>query len=454
MTCAAGLFAVACGPPFAVSPALSLQFDTDPYSGLNRPDSAIAVGPNHVLTAVNFQMQVQNLDGSNPTKTSIGTSFFPGDPTNSIGDPRVIYDAADDRFIMSWLGFRYPNQGTPDSWCDVAVSATNDPRGAWNKYSFHVQRSGMKQMDFDSLGYDNNAIYVTGRVRDAAGSMVVGNRMVIVDKAKALTGAMLTPIYVDDIALPNNAGLAEIIKPVEPLDTAALNGPTFFLTQSGQSQLVLYTLTDPLGAHSFTETTIPITTWAPPSTTAPQEGGPALPDEDAGFVLQKTTQRNGVIWSAQTVSMSGNSGDRAGVAVYKIKAATAKLVNQYAINDPQLSFFMPAVVPDSMGNAAVVFAASNANSFASILYARYEAMTDQFDAPYVVAEGTTHFDGAAWGDYFDAAGDVQSGNQVWLHGELAVNATTWKMQAARVPTEAPPLMCKVHYLPTGLSCGN
>src|SRR5215831_5225430 len=137
MTCAAGLYA--CQPQLDVSPDPNLQFSTNPFSGLNRPDSAIAVGPNHIVTAVNFQMQVQNLDGSNPTKTAIDSTFFTGDPTNSIGDPRLIYDAADDRFIMSWLGFRYPKQGTPDSWCDVAVSATNDPRGAWNKYSFHVQ---------------------------------------------------------------------------------------------------------------------------------------------------------------------------------------------------------------------------------------------------------------------------------------------------------------------------
>src|SRR5215831_16814710 len=115
MTCAAGLYA--CQPQLDVSPDPNLQFSTNPFSGLNRPDSAIAVGPNHVVTAVNFQMQVQDLNGNNPT--------------NSIGDPRLIYDAADDRFIMSWLGFDYPGQKGPtdtgDSWCDVAVSATNDP---------------------------------------------------------------------------------------------------------------------------------------------------------------------------------------------------------------------------------------------------------------------------------------------------------------------------------------
>src|SRR5437762_13349279 len=62
MTCAAAIVVVGgCGPGgpggqpcklTAVSPAPNLQFDTNPFSGLNRPDSAIAVGPNHIVTAV------------------------------------------------------------------------------------------------------------------------------------------------------------------------------------------------------------------------------------------------------------------------------------------------------------------------------------------------------------------------------------------------------------------
>jgi hypothetical protein len=404
---------------------------------------------------------VQDLDGSNPTTTSIGTSFFTGDPTNSIGDPRLIYDATDDRFIMSWLGFDYPGQKGPgdtgDSWCDVAVSATNDPRGAWNKYSFRVFRNGNEQMDFDSLGYDSKAIYVTARMRNAAGTTVVGNRIVIVDKGAALSNATLTPIFIDDVPLPNGAGLAETIKPVEPLDAAALSGSTYFLTQSGKSTLVLYTLTDPLGTHTIASTKIPITTWAEPSTTAPQKGGSALPDEDAGFALQKTTQRNGVIWSAQTVSATGASGGRAGVAVYKINPAAGTLIKQYAINHASLSYFMPAVVPDTSGNAAVVFAASGTDLFASIFYARYEVGADKFDLPYVVSVGTTTYDGPAgqgiaWGDFFDAAPDPTNGNMVWLHGELAATSTTWQMQAARVKTNAPTLHCTQQFLQGGISC--
>src|SRR5437660_3752025 len=48
------------------SPAPDRQFDTNPDSNLNRPDSAIAAGPNDLVTAVNFAFQVQDLKGANP----------------------------------------------------------------------------------------------------------------------------------------------------------------------------------------------------------------------------------------------------------------------------------------------------------------------------------------------------------------------------------------------------
>jgi hypothetical protein len=452
LACAVGLVGAACSgdgepcPLEAVAPSPpERQFDTNPFSNLNRPDSAIAVGPTAVVTAVNFQMQVQDLDGSNPTTTPIDSTFFTGDPTNSIGDPRLIYDATDDRFIMSFLGFDYPGQMGPgdtgDSWCDLAVSATNDPRGAWNKYSFQVFRNGSEQMDFDSLGYDSQAIYITAHMRDAAGSVVLGNRIVILDKATALAGGTLTPTFVDDVLLPNGVDLADIIKPVEPLDAAALAGPAQFLTESGTDALALYTLTDPLGTHTLTSITIPIAPWAAAGT-APQKGGPPELGQDAGPVLQKTTMRNGVIWTAHSPSASGIAGERAGIRLYEIDPVAGMLLGQHTISDPSIWFYLPAVVPDASGNVAVVFAGSDATHFASIFYSRLLVGQSDFEVPAQVAAGTTTYGDDTWGDYFDAAPDPTNGNFVWLHGELPVTATTWKMHAARVSTtQAANLKC-------------
>jgi hypothetical protein len=454
MTCAAGLLCVACESDQEchlgiVSPAPDLQFDTNPFSDLNRPDSAIVVGPAHVVTAVNFQMQVRDLDGSNPTTFDLN-SFFDEDPTHSVGDPRLIYDAVNDRFILSALGFNYfdsTKEGdTFDSWCDVAVSATGDPRGAWHKYSFQVLR-GTEQMDFDSLGHDDEAIYVTARMRDLLDKLeFTGNRVLILDKAIALEGGEVTPVIVEDVLLPDGAGPAEIIKPVELLDAAALEGPTFFLTESGDEsgfKLVLYTITDPLGTPTFTPTTIPIAPWAAASS-APQKGGSPVLTLGAGDVLQKTSMRNGVVWTAHSHLVAG----RAGVVVYKIDPFLGVLIEQYTISHPEISFYLPAVVPDGFGNAAVVFAASDANHFASIFYSRYFAASNAFEFPAVVTAGTATFapnteSSASWGDYLDAAPDIGSGNLVWVHGELPTpcdcpTTTTWTMRAARIPTTTPP----------------
>ena len=445
-----------------VTPGPDLQFDTIPYCNLNRPDSAIAAGPAHLVTAVNFCLQVQDLDGQNPSLVGLA-GFFPDDPTGSIGDPRLIYDQASGRFILGALGFDYPGQR---SYADIAVSATSDPNGPWNKYSINVVRngpSGLEQMDFDSLGVDGQAIYLTARTRDFATVNFQGNRMLILDKAQAMAGGALTPIIVDDLQLPAPfSGPAEIVKPVEPMDPVTPTTLSYFLTTAGNSNVALYSVSDPLGTSggpTFTGTAIPIPAWAN-SGDAPQPGGPPVLQQQAGWPLHKTTIRNGLIWSCQSPSATGIAGDRAGIVVYKFDPVTAALVEVHTISDPSLWFYLPAVVPDVTGNAVVTFAASDAGHFASIYHARYDVGTGAFDAPVLTTAGASSFSskdpqsGEAWGDYSDAAPDVASGGRaVWTHGELPVTRTTWKMRAARIPSTLRPIIgVSATSLPFGTLC--
>ena len=427
-----------------VTPGPDLQFDTIAYCNLNRPDSAIAAGPAHLVTAVNFCLQVQDLDAQNPTLVGLA-GFFPGDPTGSIGDPRLIYDQASGRFILGALGFDYPGQR---SYADVAVSATSDPNGPWNKYSFNVVRngpSGLEQMDFDSLGVDGQAIYLTARTRDFATVSFQGNRMLILDKAQAMAGGALTPIIVDDLQLPAPfAGPAEIVKPVEPMDPVTPTTLSYFLTTAGNSDVALYSVSDPLGTSggpTFTGTAIPIPAWANAGA-APQPGGPPVLQQQAGWPLHKTTIRNGLIWSCQSPSATGIPGDRAGVVVYKFDPATAALVEVHTISDPSLWFYLPAVVPDVSGNAVVTFAASDAGHFASIYHARYDVGTGTFDSPILTAPGASSFSskdpqsGEAWGDYSDA-GVNADGNFYFSTEYVSPRApgpfTNWGSFSAKTP---------------------
>jgi hypothetical protein len=435
--------------PAAVSPGPDLEFDTIPYCNLNRPDSAIAAGPEHVVTAVNFCLQVQDRDGQNANLMGLA-GFFPGDPTGSIGDPRLIYDQATGRFILGALGFDYPGQR---SYADVAVSATSDPNGVWNKYSFNVVRNGpngLEQMDFDSIGIDGQAIYLTARTRDFATTSFKGNRTLILDKAQAMAGAPLTPIIVDDLQLPAPfVGPAEIVKPVEPVDAVTPATLSYFLTTAGNSNVVLYSVSDPLGTSggpTFTGTVIPIPAWADAGA-APQPGGPPVLQQQAGFPLHKTTIRNGLIWSCQSPSATGIAGERAGVVVYKFDPITAALVEYHTISDPSLWYYLPAVVPDLSGNAVATFTGSDAGHYASMYHARYDVGTGVFDSPVLTEAGSSSFSskdpqsGEAWGDYSDAAPDIASGNRaVWIHGQLPVTRTTWKMRAALIPSTLRPII--------------
>lgn len=455
----------------ASSPPPDVQFDTIGFINIDRPDSAVTAGPSHLVTAVNFAFQVQDLNGGGAVATNLNAFFGSdtispsGDPTNSVGDPRLSYDQATGRFIMSALGFDYPQTGEQptdgDSWCDMAISATSDPYGDWYKYSFQVLRNGTEQMDFDSLGYDGTAIYVTARMRDFANNTnFSGNRMLIFDKAKALAGQPLTPIIVDDLMLPGG-GLAEIVKPIEPGEPVTAASPSYFMCTSGNSAVALYTLTDPLGSPSFSGVDIPIPAWVNAGL-APQAGSSSTLVQGAGFPLHKTIMLGGVIWSCQSPSATGIPGDRAGVRVYRVDPVAATLLGSYSISDSSLWFYLPAVVPDISGNAVVGFHGSDANNFVSMYHARYVASMDDFEAPAVTAAGLSGYEYTAakggttenWGDYSDAALDFASGGRaVWVHGVLPVTTTTWKMHAARIPsTDRPIIGVNTDHLQYGTLC--
>src|SRR5438105_6964924 len=125
-------------------------------SGYIPPDPNIAVGKTdpstgagYIVQMVNSQIAVFNKSGtllSGPTAlNSLWTGLGGACATSNAGDPIVQYDAAADRWLVSELG----NAGNgPYSEC-IAVSQTNDPRGAYNLYSYDF---GTSLNDYPKIG--------------------------------------------------------------------------------------------------------------------------------------------------------------------------------------------------------------------------------------------------------------------------------------------------------------
>ncbi|OGO36376.1 MAG: hypothetical protein A2W35_07410 [Chloroflexi bacterium RBG_16_57_11] len=105
---------------------------------VNPPDPNGDVGPNHYVEMINLVFAVYDKQGNlllGPVDTGTLWADFPvEDCTDPSGDPIVIYDQLEDR----WLLTQFTTRG-PAYYDCVAISQTGDPTGAYYRYAFITQ---------------------------------------------------------------------------------------------------------------------------------------------------------------------------------------------------------------------------------------------------------------------------------------------------------------------------
>src|SRR5262249_28491159 len=115
-------------------PTLAASFVGIAQDGLVPPDPDCAIGPNHLAHVVNVLLRITNKSGTELFlgDLSAGGGFWSGmGVTGFTADPKVMYDQYSDRFVVAMIEVF---SGFSGSALLLAVSATNDPTGVWNRY--------------------------------------------------------------------------------------------------------------------------------------------------------------------------------------------------------------------------------------------------------------------------------------------------------------------------------
>jgi hypothetical protein len=112
---------------------------------------------------------------------TLWSGFGGGCQTNNDGDPIVTYDKLADR----WVFMQFSVSTTPYLQC-VAVSKTNDPLGAYNRYAFSY---GSLFNDYPKLGIWPDAYYVTYNMFT---NTFAGGQVCAMDRAAMLAGTVAT----------------------------------------------------------------------------------------------------------------------------------------------------------------------------------------------------------------------------------------------------------------------
>ncbi|MEM8930089.1 MAG: hypothetical protein AAGE94_02875 [Acidobacteriota bacterium] len=437
------------------SPALSTVFDSTDFdanqaaAGLYQtpPDAHGAAGPDHLVNVVNSTLRIHAKDGTLLHNSSLASFFAALSPQTKTFDPKVLYDAHDERWLvvtLERLDFGADDPGNRSSIL-LAVSDDADPTGVWYAAElpgrFDLSRSYWT--DYPGFAIDDEAIYLTGNLfAFGAFPWPDGNRLWIVDKG--LTDGFYaggdTAFSIVDPRSTGAIGLPAM--PARVHGTNAARGTWLVsysgLNTSGLAMLQLVRVDDPLGmpalaAHTLDLGTIDVAGTFLPD--APQTGSTQRIEVNDRRSLD-AVWRGDDLWTVFTVHGPAATADAGQSTVYWLRIDTSDpttpvLADGGPVGAEDLAVgshtFFPSVDIDADGRAVIGFAASAPTLYGGAYFATRTA-TDPAGTvgpTHTVRAGVDSYVrtfGAGlnrWGDYSATVLEPTSGC-FWLYGQYAM----------------------------------
>ncbi len=434
-------------PAAAQSSFPGLAMASGPTNG-EPPDPWVAVGPEHVVQAVNLELKFTDRQGVDLGSVSLPDFFgLPTNPVTFDSDPHVIYDSLHGRWLATEVSWDCDQSGGNlfgTGYIDFAVSRTTDPTGTWDTSYITFND---KLPDYPAPGTSTDKVAFTSNVFDmAAGTDCVQN----------LTFAGGDVLYADwtDVLDRNGAALKELISPLLFTPRAAVQVPAtsatmqtivglddglpgslsaFYLTTVGsvvKNTLVIdafWNLTADDVVSGFTD---------PPEPTQP--GGDIAEAVD----LRPTDavwQGNRLVY-VSTYPCSGQDCVR--VTELDTTGADAthepSLTQDFLIGESGKDDYMGGVGLTGNGTLHIGWtrSSSTAGDFPSS-YSAHQVPGDapgSISAPEVLGAGTGPYPGSRWGDYVGIAQDPQVPNQAWDANEFSAGAPGWATKVTRLQT--------------------
>jgi uncharacterized repeat protein (TIGR01451 family) len=395
------------------------------------PDTNGDVGPTYYIQTINTSIGIYAKSGGAPVAAfTFDTFMSQGNfgnlcDTDNFGDPVVLYDSFENRWIITDFAFQLDGSNNvvnpPGAFECFAVSKTGDPvSGGWNFYSINTA-GGLG--DYPKFGVWPDGLYMSANMFGySAGAPFQGPRVYALNKAQMYAGAPTVQVVTfngpssDFTLLPSNARLQA--------GTPPPGTPNYFVSSwQFLNALTVYKFHvdwDKVSTSTFTgpDTPLAATSWpnaAVPN--APSLGGNALDVLQIRAMMQNQyTNLGGLesLWTAHTVRR-GNTSGFAAPRWYQVDVTggtVAANIPQAATWDPDganvIYRFMPSVAVDRAGDMALGYSTSSSTTKPAIKYAgrlstdpaNTLAQTEQ-----LLLQGTGTQTGscggtcARWGDY-------------------------------------------------------
>ncbi|HEX7808376.1 MAG TPA: carboxypeptidase regulatory-like domain-containing protein, partial [Thermoanaerobaculia bacterium] len=356
------------------------------------PDTVGDVGPTYYIQSINTSLAIyRKSDNVRVAAMTYNTFMSQGNfgnlcDTNNFGDPVILYDTFEDRWVVTDFAFQLDGGGNvinpPGAFQCIAVSMTNDPvTGGWNFYSINTA-GGLG--DYPKFGIWPDGLYMYASMFGyPSGAPFITGRAYAFNKAQMYAGKPTVQVVSFDIpggdftVLPANARLQT--------GTPPAGAPNYFVsTFQYLNALTVYKFHvdwDKVTLSTFTGPDVPLaaTSWPNANVAlAPSLGGNSLDTLGIRAMMQNQYTNIGgaeSLWTTHTVRR-GNTTGFAAPRWYQVNV-TGGTVNpnlpQGTTWDPDaadvIHRFMPSLAVDRAGNLAMGYSTSSSTTKPALKYA-------------------------------------------------------------------------------------
>jgi hypothetical protein len=411
------------------------------------PDTIVTAGTSGfstlVLEAVNSLGAVYNTMGSLLVNLNFGACTT-NTSTDSVSDPRVLFDAASGRWFISTTTFSPISDA---SW-NLLFSLGSDPTSTnWEcliirTNTVHNPDSSIGNFpDFPKLGINANKLVLTGDAFSPVGAnyKFQGTEFVVINKSELLSGTVSASLFAPDQGDFAIEPAQQINSSTDPFYMAAVNSSV-----ASTSSIDIWTITGlPGGSLKTKITSVPIGTISYPPN-ARQKGTSVLIDTNDDSLLDAVFREGspGSLWVSANDACTppGDAVVRSCLRFIELSIGGSgiSVAQDFDYADNGTDYYYPAVRTDKYSNLYSAFSGSSGASYPSA-YAGIQvagspnlltnlSISRAGDYPYTISP-------PRWGDYSGAGVDPDD-SSVWLGAEYATTAggilNYWGTSIARV----------------------
>jgi hypothetical protein len=413
--------------PKPLSPAPALNFEALFDNGVSiPPDTQGAVGPNHLMVALNPQVRIQDRSGNQISLMSHSTFWSPLAGVSSPFDPKLLYDPFNNR----WIFVAVSNRRSAESSILIGATQTNDPTGGWNLHRVDADSTDLDWADYPSIGFNKDWILVTVNMFTNAADAFSKVKIFAFDKAGLYAGNPATATELTDSVI------GATVAPATTYDNTLATMYMVRTSSSSSALLRVSTITGSVGSETLTANAVSIT--------VPQGGWNFSPSGSADFAPQMGTSekiqnndsrmltvvyRNGSLWTAQTIFLpAGGTPTRSAVQWGQFTpSGTIEQFGRIEDANGALFYAYPSLAVNSRNDALVGYSSFSANQFASAAYSFRAAgdplntMRSSLDFKAGEASYVKRFTGTRnrWGDYSNTVVDPLNDLDFWTIQEYA-----------------------------------